>query len=75
MGCVVLLGNFQNEPVLVEVPEPLLTEFGAHHILENFVEIEMEVGKKVPEPNEDVNFLVENVEWQNAKRVVFLDVA
>ena len=35
----------------------------------------MVAGKKVPEPNKDVDFLVENVEWQNAKRVVFLDVA
>ena len=77
MGCVVPLWNFQDEPVLVNVPEPLLTEFGAHHRLENCVEMEIEmvVGKKVPEPNKDVDFLVENVEWQNAKRVVFLDVA
>ena len=75
MGCVVLLWSFQDEPVLVEVPEPLLTEFGANHRLENCVEIKMVAGKKVPEPNKDVDFLVENVEWQNAKRVVFLDVA
>ena len=57
------------------MPVPLPTEFVAHHRLENCVEIKMVVGKKVPEPNKDVDFLIENVEWQNAECVMFLDVA